>query len=47
MKHEQPEGCTPYLIDGVEFIDLTGEYEDLSHCDQCGDDISKYAVNIN
>ena len=23
-----------------------GYYEDLGHCDQCGDDISKYTVNI-
>lgn len=23
-----------------------GEYEDLGHCNQCGDDISKYTVNI-
>lgn len=23
-----------------------GHYEDLGHCDTCGDDISKYTVNI-
>ena len=23
-----------------------GNYEDLGHCDTCGDDISKYTVNI-
>ena len=23
-----------------------GHYEDLGHCNQCGDDISKYTVNI-
>lgn len=31
------------LIDLVEF---QGEFEDLGHCDQCGDWITKYTVEI-
>ena len=27
-------------------MEMVGDYEDLGHCDQCGDDISKYTVNI-
>ena len=27
-------------------MELVGDYEDLGHCDQCGDDINKYTVNI-
>ena len=31
------------LIDLVEF---QGEFEDLGHCDQCGDWITKYTVEL-
>ena len=31
------------LIDLVEF---QGEFEDLGHCDQCGDWITKYTLEI-
>ena len=31
------------LIDLVEF---RGEFEDLGHCDQCGDWITKYTLEI-
>ena len=31
------------LIDLVEF---QGEFEDLGHCDQCGDWIAKYTLEI-
>lgn len=27
-------------------VECIGEYEDLGRCDQCGDYISKYTVNI-
>ena len=27
-------------------MSTVGNYEDLGHCDTCGDDISKYTVNI-
>ena len=27
-------------------MESVGHYEDLGHCDTCGDDISKYTVNI-
>ena len=27
-------------------MESVGHYEDLGHCDICGDDISKYTVNI-
>ena len=29
-----------------DLITSIGHYEDLGHCDTCGDDISKYTVNI-
>lgn len=29
-----------------DLMTSVGEYEDLGHCDTCGDDISKYTVNI-
>ena len=29
-----------------DLMTSVGEYEDLGHCNQCGDDISKYTVNI-
>ena len=31
----------------ASLVDLTGEYEDLGHCEQCGDYISKFTININ
>lgn len=31
----------------ISISELTGEYEDLGHCEQCGDFISKYTVEIN
>lgn len=30
----------------IDFVEGVGEYEDLGHCEQCGDYISKYTVNI-
>lgn len=27
-------------------VSCMGEYEDLGHCEQCGDHISKYTINI-
>ena len=29
-----------------DLMTSVGNYEDLGHCDTCGDDISKYTVNI-
>lgn len=29
-----------------DLMTSAGHYEDLGHCDTCGDDISKYTVNI-
>lgn len=29
-----------------DLMTSAGHYEDLGHCDQCGDNISKYTVNI-
>ena len=33
-------------INILDLMESVGDYEDLGHCDQCGDDISKYTVNI-
>ena len=30
----------------ITFVEGIGKYEDLGHCEQCGDYISKYTVNI-
>ena len=27
-------------------LEYSGKYEDLGHCDQCGDYISRYTINI-
>jgi hypothetical protein len=29
-----------------DFIQLFGEFEDIGHCEQCGDDIWKYKITI-
>lgn len=35
------------LIDfWCNMVELTGDYEDLGKCSQCGDYISKYTLNI-
>ena len=35
------------LIDfWCNMVELTGDYEDLGECSQCGDYISKYTLNI-
>lgn len=35
------------LIDfWCNMVELTGDYEDLGECGQCGDYISKYTLNI-
>ena len=30
----------------IDLVETQGEFEDLGHCDQCGDWITKYTVEI-
>lgn len=30
----------------MDYIDCNGEYEDLGHCEECGDHIIKYTLEI-
>lgn len=30
----------------IDLVETQGEFEDLGHCDQCGDWITKYTVEV-
>lgn len=30
----------------MDYIDCNGKYEDLGHCEECGDHITKYTLEI-
>ena len=42
----QMEDIEELIWEWRSLMESVGHYEDLGHCDQCGDDISKYTVNI-
>ena len=31
----------------ISIVENTGEFEDLGHCEECGDYIEKYTLSIN
>ena len=44
IDREDDLGTLQFIL--VDLVETQGEFEDLGHCDQCGDWITKYTVEI-
>lgn len=44
IDREDDLGVLQYIL--IDLVEFQGEFEDLGHCDQCGDWITKYTVEL-
>ena len=44
IDREDDLGTLQYIL--IDLVEIQGEFEDLGHCEQCGDWITKYTVEL-